>query len=204
MNRLAWVLLAMGCQPRHEPPPSPGAQPGVTLATPSAVTLATPSAVTSAPSALSAVHSAPSAEAAGEPFEVRPTVVTKHTLTNGEFLGTIHAEPGVLLGPQKKLVKAFDCVSKGAPSASVIGVCVGFKSCVSATPSTADALAEIACSGPKLQLLLVRTETGLTFKVADSEHALAKRKMSEIVLPPGTHPQMGAFEQKNLSVNVDL
>lgn len=130
-------------------------------------------------------------------------VQVKHRVAERKAL-TVTAEPGVLLGPKKQLVKVFDCTSPGAPRADMFGICVGFKNCQAAQPASVEVLAEITCTGPELTLQLIRQGAGLTVRVADPEHPLAKRAMSPIALPEGTRPQILPFERRNVTNYVDL
>lgn len=116
----------------------------------------------------------------------------------------VTAEPGVLLGPKKQLVKAFDCTSPGTPRTDMFGICVGFKSCEAVEPAGVGALAEIACKGPELTLRLTGDGSHLSFAVADPSHALAKRAMTPIELPAGTRPELLPFERLNRTNYVDL
>jgi hypothetical protein len=137
------------------------------------------------------------------PFEVRPVVQVKHK-TDGERVWSVVAEPGVLVGPKKTLIKAFDCVSKGTPRPDMFGVCVGFHTCEAETPSEPSVLAAITCTGPTLHLLLIQDGRELTFKVADPAHALAKRALSRISLPDGATVELHPFERRNLTANFDM
>jgi len=137
-------------------------------------------------------------------YDVIPVAQIKHTLADGTYYGGRHVEPGVLLGPQKTLVKAFDCVSPGAPPASVIGVCVSFRSCEAGDADSPEVLAEIVCAGPALHVQLVQDGRTLSFRVAETEHALARRKMSSFTLPDGASPALGAFQVRNVTAHVDL
>jgi hypothetical protein len=139
---------------------------------------------------------------AAVPFEIRPVVQVKHK-TDGQTLHSVTAEPGVLLGPKRQLVKAFDCVSKGAPRADMFGVCVGFQACEE-TPTEPGVLSAIACTGPTLRVLLVQENRELVFKVADPMQPLAKRALSRIPLPDGARVELGPFERRNLTAYVDL
>jgi len=137
-------------------------------------------------------------------YDVIPVSQIKHTLADGTYYGGRNVEPGILLGPKKTLLKAFDCVSPGAPPASVIGVCVSFKSCEAGSPQSPDVLAEIACSGPALHVQLVQDGQSLTFRVAEAEHTLARHKMGSFTLPDGASPALGAFQVRNVTAHVDL
>lgn len=145
--------------------------------------------------------SSPAAEA--PPYEVRPAVQVKHRVAGSKVLA-VTAEPGVLLGPKKQLLKAFDCTSPGAPRADMFGICVGFKSCEAVEPAGAEVLAELACKGPELTLRLLRDGARLVFAVADLNHPLAKRPLTPIELPAGTRPEILPFERLNLTNYVDL
>jgi len=145
--------------------------------------------------------SSPTAEA--RPYEVRPAVQVKHRVAGSQVLA-VTAEPGVLLGPKKQLVKAFDCTSPGTARADMFGICVGFKSCEAVEPARAEVLAEIACKGPELTLELLRQGARLGFVVTDPNHPLAKRAMTPLELPAGTRPEILPFERLNLTNYVDL
>jgi len=130
-------------------------------------------------------------------------VQVKHR-TDGQQVFAITAEPGALLGPKKTLLKAFDCVSKGAPHADMFGVCVGFKACDLETPTEPNVLAAFACTGPALRVLLVQEGAELTFKLGDPTAPLAKRALSRAPLPEGASVALQPFVRRNLTSYVDL
>jgi hypothetical protein len=130
-------------------------------------------------------------------------VQVKHK-TDGQTVFSSVAEPGVLVGSKKTLVKAFDCMSKGAPRPDMFGVCVGFKSCEPEVPSEAGVLAVFACEGPRVRLLLSEEGGELTFRVAEPANPLAKRATSRVTIPEGATAELGAFERRNLTSYVDL
>ena len=197
---LVSCLLA-ACHARREERAAPRPASAVSGQPSSATALApVPSAAAALPltSAVNAVASPP-----GIVFEVAPMVQVKHK-TDGQRVYSMMAEPGVLLGPKRTLLKAFDCVSKGAPHADMFGVCVAFKACEPETPTEPSVLYAFSCTGPALRVLLVQEGRELTFKVADPEQALAKRAMSRTPLPEGATVALQPFVRKNLTAYVDL
>jgi len=116
----------------------------------------------------------------------------------------VTAEPGVMLGPEKAFVKAFDCASRGAPRPDMFGVCVGFRRCEAVQPTRPEVLAAIACKGPQITLELTREGSRLVFELDDPTHPLAKRAMTPIALPEGTRPEMLPLERRNLTTPIDL
>ena len=192
-------VLAAGCHARHEERAAP------TTASVAPTALASASAVVAAAgaSATASASSVAAPSAAPVPFEVRPAVIVKHK-TDGQSVFSMVAEPSILLGPKKRIVKVFDCVSKGAPHPDMFGVCVGFQSCAAETPSEPGVLAVIACTGPTVRLLLTQEGRELAFKIAEPSHPLAKRATSRVPLPDGTAVELHPFERRNLTANVDL
>lgn len=194
-------LAGVGCRARHDERATPSAASAVSAPQPSVAALApAPSASVSAAIASETVQ-APSPP--GVPFAVAPMVQVKHR-TDGQRVFLMTAEPGILLGPKKTLLKAFDCVSKGAPHADMFGVCVGFKTCDAETPSEPNVLAAFVCTGPASRLLLVQEGPDLVFKVADPAHPLAKRALSRAPLPEGASVALQPFVRRNLTSYVDL
>lgn len=203
---LVGLLGVVACRekPDERSLPNTHSQPAAAQSVASALRVLPVASVAPAPSERAPLE--PSA--GGVPYDVRPAVQVKY-INNGTTERHAIAEPGVLVGAQKKLLKAFDCVSPGAPHADVLGVCVGFKECSAAPPSAAppsdpSVFAEIVCTGPAARLQLVREGSGLVFKLGDERSPLAKRRLSRIELPEATTPTLGAFEHRNLTVNVDL
>ncbi len=204
MTRLGLLVLSCvacaACHARHDENASPAATSAVAVPQPSA------SALAAAPRASAALSLASSVEAPsppGIPFAVAPMVQVKHK-TDGQHVYSMMAEPGVLLGPKQTLLKAFDCVSKGAPQADMFGVCVAFKACEPETPSEPGVLFAFACTGPALRVLLLQEGGELAFKVADSAHPLAKRAMSRTPLPEAASVVLQPFVRRNLTAYVDL
>jgi hypothetical protein len=201
----AWLLLiclaGVGCRARHDERAAPSAASAVSAPLPSSTALAP------RPSASATVGGASGSDQAavppGVPFAVTPMVQVKHR-TDGQRVFLITAEPGILLGPKKTLLKAFDCVSKGAPHADMFGICVGFKACDAETPTETNVLAAFACTGPALRILLVQEGPELVFKVADPTQPLAKRALSRTPLPEGASVSLQPFVRRNLTSYVDL
>ena len=130
-------------------------------------------------------------------------VQVKHK-TDGQRVYSMTAEPGVLLGPKKTLLKAFDCVSQGAPHADMFGVCVGFQACDAEAPAEPNVLAAFACVSPAVRVLLVQEGDELAFKIADPVQPLAKRALSRVRLPEGASVALKPFVRRNLTSYVDL
>jgi hypothetical protein len=194
-------LMEIGCRARHDERAGPSAVSALSAPQPSATALApTPSASATVASA-SGANQAPVPP--GIPFAVAPMVQVKHR-TDGQRVFSMTAEPGILLGPKKTLLKAFDCVSKGAPHADMFGICVGFKTCDAETPTEPNVLAAFVCTGPASRIVLVQEGRELAFKIADPAHPLAKRALSRAPLPEGASVALQPFVRRNLTSYVDL
>ena len=193
---LPLLLVALSsCQGREQVDASPAAQ-NSAAKPPARPTAAVPSSSSSAPA--SAATAVP-----GVPFEVRPAAQVKHVIALRDSV-SVNAEPGVMLGPKRTFVKAFDCTSRGAPKRDMIGVCVAFKSCEAAQPARPEVLAAIRCTGPALTLELTQAGAGLVFGIAEPDHPLGKRPMTPIALPEGTRAEVLPFERRNLTTYVDI
>jgi len=196
------LLFAAGCpKPRSR---GERAQPATSSST--AVNAA------EAPNALASASAAPLLSApptlvlaaAGPPFEVSPAVQDKDVIADGTYHHHIY-EPGALVGPERRFVKAFDCT--GAQHADVVGACVRFAGCdgkPASDAATPNLVATLSCRGPKLELLLLREGDTLTFQAADRTHSLAARPMTRVELPPSATLQVGPLAHKYVSANVDL
>jgi hypothetical protein len=143
----------------------------------------------------------------GSTFLVRPAVQDKD-ITDGESFYHHHMqEPGLMVGPEKRFIKAFDGSVKPRPD--MVGVCVGFAACVAApappdTPDAPDVIATIACKNPALTLILTRDNRTLIFRVNPADHPLAAHPMSHLELPEGAALRIGDFAKKCVTARVDL
>jgi hypothetical protein len=196
------LLFTAGCpQPRSRgeraQPSSASSTPLNTAEAPSAVSSASAAPAVSAPAV-------PALAAAGPPFDVSPAVQDKDVIADGTYHHHIY-EPGALVGPERRFVKAFDCT--GAQHADVVGACVRFAGCdgkPASDAATPNLVATLSCRGPKLELLLLREGDTLTFRAADRTHPMAGRPMTRFELPPSATLKVGPLAHKYVSVNVDL